>query len=270
MVSPSIDVRDVDSEQSSRENCDTVGVGWMHCKEVAIRRPSFLEESTINEQTNGEAPKQVSLGQLFRVFFYMGATSFGGGVVAYLREHLVHRQKWLNDDEFIAALEIGETVPGLISINVSVIVGNHLRGLRGAIAAIIGMTIPGAVAIAILGVLYSHFRSDPEVKALLAGVSAAAVGLIFAVTLQIGKREMTQWIDFVILIPVFLLVGVFHISLVPALVVFAPIAIWIHRPNEAELSRYHAQRAEYHSQMADHHTKRAEAAQAESKEQAAS
>lgn len=260
----------VASSQSSRENCDTVGTVQVCRNGVALADQAFWRGRTINEQTNGEAPKQVSLAQLFRVFFYMGATSFGGGVVAYLREHLVHRQKWLNDDEFIAALEIGETVPGLISTNVSVIVGNHLRGVRGAIAAIVGMTIPGAVAIALLGVLYSHFRSDPEVKALLAGVSAAAVGLIFAVTLQIGKREMTQWIDFAILIPVFLLVGVFHISLVPALVVFAPIAIWIHRPNEAELSRYHAQRAEYHSQMADHHTKRAEAAQSESKEQAAS
>ncbi len=191
-------------------------------------------------------------------------------MVAYLREHLVHRHKWLNDDQFLASLEIGETVPGLISTNVSVIVGSHLRGVRGAIAAMAGMTIPGAVAIAGLGLLYTHFRSNPEVKALLAGVGAAAVGLILEVTLQIGRREITQWIDLAILVPVFLLVGIFHISLLPTLVVFAPIAIWLHRPDEKELSRYHAQRADYHAQMADHHAKRAAGAQAEATSEAAS
>jgi hypothetical protein len=33
-------------------------------------------------------PAAISLARLFRVFLYLSATSFGGGVVAYLREHL--------------------------------------------------------------------------------------------------------------------------------------------------------------------------------------
>jgi len=36
--------------------------------------------------------KNVSLSKLFSVFFYIGAISFGGGVIAYLRDHLVFRQ----------------------------------------------------------------------------------------------------------------------------------------------------------------------------------
>ena len=64
-----------------------------------------------------DAPTQapnVSLAKLFGVFFYIGATSFGGGVIAYLREHLVSRQKWLDERHFLAALEISQTVPGLL------------------------------------------------------------------------------------------------------------------------------------------------------------
>ena len=133
------------------------------------------------------------------------------------------------------------------------IVGGRLRGVRGAITAVLGMTLPGALAIAALGVLYTRFHSNAEIKAVLTGVSAAAVGLILAVTLQIGRREVSEWIDFVILVPMFVLVGVLHISLLPALVVFAPIAIWLHRPEASELARYHAQRADYHAQLAAHH-----------------
>jgi len=196
---------------------------------------------------------EVSLSQLFWVFFYIGATSFGGGVVAYLREHLVSRQKWLDENHFLAALEIAQTVPGLISTNVSVIVGSRLRGAAGSIVAAIGTTLPGAIIVFILGLLYTRFKNNPEVGAVLSGVGAAAVGLLAAVTLQIGSREIKKWQDWTILVPAFLLVAIFHISLVPALAVLAPIAIQLNRPDKKELSEYHVERAAYHAKMADHH-----------------
>ncbi|HTY55154.1 MAG TPA: chromate transporter, partial [Candidatus Binataceae bacterium] len=195
----------------------------------------------------------VSLAELFWVFFYIGATSFGGGVIAYLREHLVTRKRWLDEGHFLAALEIGQTVPGLISTNVSVIVGGRLRGVRGSLAAAVGTTLPGAIIVFILGLLYTRFKNNPDVIAVLHGVGAAAVGLLLAVTLQIGGREIKKWQDWVILVPAFLLVAIFHISLVPVLIVLAPIAIQLNRPDQKELAAYHEERAAYHSQMAEHH-----------------
>ena len=203
-----------------------------------------------------DAPTQapnVSLVKLFGVFLYIGATSFGGGVVAYLQEHLVYRQNWLDDDHFLASLEIGQTVPGLISTNVSVIVGGRLRGVAGSIAAVAGMTLPGAIVVFMLGLLYTRFKNDPEIAAVLSGVGAAAVGLILAVALQFGRREINKWQDWVILIPAFVLVGIFHISLVPVLVVLVPIAVQLNRPDQKELAAYHAQQAAYHAQLAEHH-----------------
>lgn len=152
-------------------------------------------------------PPTVSLARLFRVFAVIGATSFGGGVVAYLREHLVERQRWLDEDRFLAALEIAETAPGLNSTNVAVIVGSRLRGVAGAIVAVMGMALPGAVVVSVLGVLYARFKGNPDVNAVLNGVGAAAVGLLLAVTLQIGRRSLERWQDLAILIPTFVLVG---------------------------------------------------------------
>lgn len=199
-----------------------------------------------------DAPK-ISLVRLFGVFLYIGAISFGGGVVAYLREHLVSRQKWLDEDHFLASLEIGQTVPGLISTNVAVIVGGRLRGVAGAISAAVGMTLPGAIVVFTLGLLYTRFKANPEVSAVLAGVGAAAVGLILAVTLQIGAREIRKWQDWTILIPAFVVVGIYHISLVPVLAVLVPIAIQFNRPQAKELAAYHEQQAAYHAKLAGHH-----------------
>jgi chromate transporter len=203
-----------------------------------------------------DAPTQVakvSLAKLFGVFLYIGATTIGGGVIAYLREHLVSRQKWLDEDHFLATCEIGQTVPGLVSTNIAVIVGSHLRGAAGAIAAAVGMTLPGAIVVFILGLLYTQFKNNPEVDAALDGVGAAAVGLILAVTLQMGMREIKKWQDWIILIPAFVVVGIFHISLVPVLAVLVPIAIQFNRPQAKELAEYHAQQATYHAQLAEHH-----------------
>lgn len=203
--------------------------------------------------------KATGLTEIFWVFLYIGATSFGGGLVAYLREHLVERQGWLDDDEFLAALEIGETVPGLISTNVSVIVGSRLAGAPGAIIAAAGIVLPGVIVVFVLGLLYAQFRHNPEVAAGLSGVGAAAVGLILAVTLQIGYRELKLGWDLVILAAAFLLVGIWHISLVPVLVVLAPIAVWVNRPAPSELAAYHTRQAEFHAQMAASHDQRARA-----------
>lgn len=189
--------------------------------------------------------------QIFLAFLNIGATSFGGGAVAYLRDHLVSRHKWLDEDDFLAVLEIGETVPGLISTNVAVIVGSRLSGVPGAIAAALGMIIPGAIVVSVLGVLYGHLRHNPDVGAALAGVGAAAVGLILAVSLQIGSRALRRIPDLMIVSLVFALVGVWHVSLVPVLAVTAPIAIWIYRPRDhAATAAYHAKRAAFHARRA--------------------
>ncbi|MFY8267935.1 MAG: chromate transporter, partial [Terrimicrobiaceae bacterium] len=49
---------------------------------------------------------------IFLAFARIGITSFGGGLVAYLRDALVDEKKWMDHDEFLAALEIGQTLPG--------------------------------------------------------------------------------------------------------------------------------------------------------------
>lgn len=171
-----------------------------------------------------------TLGKIFRAFFMIGITSFGGGLVAYLRDVVVDREKWLDAKDFMAALEIGQTLPGLNSTNLAVIVGRKLRGPAGSALAAIGLVLPGAVILIILGLLYVRFHNNPDVAAALAGVAAAAVGLLLQVTLKIGGRLFLNIRDLLFILVTFLMVGVFHVSLPATLFILAPIAVWLHRP----------------------------------------
>ncbi len=176
------------------------------------------------------ATSRPSLGKIFRGFFMIGITSFGGGLVAYLRDVVVDREQWLDAKEFMAALEIGQTLPGLNSTNLAVIVGRKLRGPGGAAAAALGLILPGAVILSILGLLYVRFHNNPDVAAALAGVAAAAVGLLLQVTLKIGGRQFLNIRDLCFILATFLMVGVFHVSLPATLFILAPIGVWLHRP----------------------------------------
>src|SRR5262245_51558146 len=124
------------------------------------------------------APVRVGIGDIFTTFLFIGATSFGGGVVAYLRENLVAGRRWLNDEEFVRVMEISQTLPGLNATNMSVIIGDRLAGVAGAVTALIGMTLPGALVVLALGLLYNMHESLPGSTAILAGVAAAAAGLL--------------------------------------------------------------------------------------------
>jgi len=169
---------------------------------------------------------------IFAAFFRIGVTSFGGGLVAYLRDEIVTNKRWMSEDEFLAALEIGQTLPGLNSVNVAIIAGRKLAGPAGAIAAALGLVIPGAVILCILGFLYVRFHKNPDVAAALAGIAAAAVGLLLQVTLKIGARQFLNPLDLVFVLLTFVLVGLCHVSLPVALFLIAPCAIILHRPRK--------------------------------------
>jgi chromate transporter len=177
-------------------------------------------------------PATVSVGEIFRVFLLLGATSFGGGVVAYLRSSLVGRHRWLDDTAFVEMLSISQTLPGLNATNMAVLAGDRLRGTGGALAAICGICLPGALVMFVVGVLYGHHAGRPAVGAMLHGVAAAAVGLVTAVSLQIGRRSLGHLADvgFVALS----ILGVHGLALpVPAVLVgVGALAIWWHRPRQ--------------------------------------
>jgi chromate transporter len=189
-------------------------------------------EPSATTSEGGAGPARVSLGAIFQVFLMAGAVSFGGGVVAYLREYLVSARGWLDDEQFLAALEIGETLPGVNALNIAVIVGDNLRGVAGATVAALALMLPGSAVVMTLAVLWESQRHNPLVTAFLLGIAASAVGLLSAVSLQLGRHQFTRMPDVTIVVATFLLVSVFHVSLVPVLLIIGPLGIWLYRPGQ--------------------------------------
>jgi chromate transporter len=195
------------------------------------KQPSFTDTETPASSTRSEPDLHPSLLTIFKVFVSAGGFSFGGGAVAYLREYIVREQQWLDDEGFLGAMEISETIPGLIAVNMSVIVGDNLRGIPGAIVAVLGMLLPGSISVMTLAILYQSNHTNPDVKHFLMGIAAAAAGLLGTVALQLGRKQFGKLPDAVIVAITFFAVSILHISLPLVLVTLGPISVWLYRPS---------------------------------------
>src|SRR5664279_4118558 len=166
----------------------------MHPKAMsnAVAKPALAPISA-----GAPAAQSASIRDIFLEFLLIGATSFGGGVVAYLRSGLVAKREWIDDREFVELLAVSQTLPGLNATNMAVLVGDKLRGAIGSIVAIIAICLPGAVYMYITAILYHIHGDRPIVTAALKGVAAAAVGLILATAAQLGKKSLAHAYDLV-------------------------------------------------------------------------
>jgi chromate transporter len=181
--------------------------------------------------TNGRSTAApIEIGDIFKVFLVVGATSFGGGVVAYLRNSIVRKHHWLNDTEFVEMLSISQTLPGLNATNMSVLIGDRLRGFAGASAAMCGMCLPGGVFMYLAAMLYGAHGERPLAAAALAGVAAAAVGLVLSTVMQLGRKALAHSYDLIFV--AFAVIGInrLHQSVLHVLLAVGAVAILWYRP----------------------------------------
>jgi chromate transporter len=184
--------------------------------------------STVPLQENAQEP--ASLLDLFLQFLIVGAVSFGGGIIAYERILLVEKRKWLNADQFMAYLAISQTMPGLNSVNLAVLTGDYLRGIKGSVIALLGLVLPGSVLVLLLGLVYTALTDHAITVLLLTGIAAGATGLLAAVTYRIGDEHWKKPISLILITVTFVLMSIVKLPLLEVLAIMAPIGLFIYRP----------------------------------------
>ncbi len=135
----------------------------------------------------------VSLPQLFWVFLKAGAFLYGSGYVllAFLRDDLVLKLGWLTDAQLLDAIAIGQLTPGPV-FTTATFVGYLLAGGPGALLATLGIFLPAFVFVAATGPLLERMRRSEMAGAVLDAVNAAALGLMAAVLLQLGRDALVD------------------------------------------------------------------------------
>ena len=188
------------------------------------------------------------MAELAGLFLFIGLTSFGGGITAYIRRLVVTQKRWLTDEEFLPGLGLVQLLPGANVVGLSVYIGNHLKGPLGSVVALGSLLICPFISTCGLGFLYFHAGKTADTKALLAGITAVACGLMASMVFEAGEKAIKGAMDIILIILTFLLVrgtpsfeflghkipSLPHLSVPIVILIVAPLAIWRHRPRPAK------------------------------------
>lgn len=126
--------------------------------------------------------------RLFLEFLKIGSVLYGSGYVllAFLENTFIDNLGWLTTQQLIDGVAIGQFTPGPV-FTTATFVGYVTGGFPGAVLATIAIFIPAFIFVTLIRPVVSRVRSRAWTAALLDGVNAAALGLMAAVTVILGR-----------------------------------------------------------------------------------
>jgi chromate transporter len=153
---------------------------------------------------------------LFKTFFWMGLTAFGGlAMFAHVRKHVVDNKKWLDANTFDSGLALCQVIPGAIIMQLVAYIGLKLKGVRGAVVSFIAFGFPAFLIMLILSILYKHSKNISGVELVLTGLRVIIVAIVANAAYIFGKKNFKNLNDWIISA---VAAGLFLTRLHPALV----------------------------------------------------
>lgn len=161
---------------------------------VLLPGATFLPWSlgVILPQSISSAAQPFSLWRLFLGFLKIGSILYGSGyvLIAFLQDEFVTRLDWLNPQQIIDAIAIGQVTPGPV-FSTATFIGYQLGGLAGAALATLGIFLPSFIFVALSNPLIPRLRRSPWVGGMLDGVVLASLGLMAAVTFELARDALS-------------------------------------------------------------------------------
>jgi chromate transporter len=164
--------------------------------------------------------------ELFLAFLAVSLSGFGG-TLPWAYRMVVENRRWMSPVEFGEVFSLCQFLPGANVVNFSVVFGSRVRGAPGALVCFAGLVGPPFGIVLVLGALYARFGDIAAFGRVLAGVAAAACGLIAATAAKLAEplirsRARSPWI---IVLAAFVTIGLIGWPLPWVLLGLAPLSI---------------------------------------------
>ena len=147
------------------------------------------------------------LFQVAWLFFKTGLLSFGGAYASlvFVQRGAVAQYHWLSDGQLLDGVALSVATPGPFML-FTTFVGYLVSGIAGAVFATFFVFFPSFVFV-IGGVHYiEKVRENHMIQAFLVGVSAAVVGVIAVVSLDLIPEALVDWPAIAISVVAFFLI----------------------------------------------------------------
>lgn len=134
------------------------------------------------------------------LFLRMGFVAFGGPAahVAMMREEVVDRRRWIDEQHFLDMLGATNLIPGPNSSEMAIHIGYVHAGLPGMILAGIAWMLPAFFMVLALSWAYIRFGATPTADAILYGIKPVIIPIIISALIRLGKKAVKGWVTAVI------------------------------------------------------------------------
>ncbi len=130
-------------------------------------------------------------GKLFQSTFLISAFTVGGGfvIIPLLRAKYVDEYGWLSDKETLNLVSIAQSMPGVVAVNASIILGYRMAGIPGALTALSATILPPLITLSAISCAYDWFAVNPYVRYALKGMQCGATALIVNVAIDLLQKQ---------------------------------------------------------------------------------
>lgn len=151
--------------------------------------------------------EQVRLREIARLFLKLGIIGFGGPAahIAMMRDEVVHKRKWMDDQKFVDLLGATNLIPGPNSTELAIHIGYDKGGWRGLILAGICFILPAVLITGVFAWLYKEYGHLPLVHQFIYGIKPAIIAIIINALLPLIKTSFKNTFLLVIGVLVFVL-----------------------------------------------------------------
>lgn len=120
------------------------------------------------------------LWRLTRLFLKLGTIAFGGPAahIAMMRNEVVERRRWMEEQEFLDLVGASNLIPGPNSTELAIHLGRVRAGWRGLLVAGTCFILPATLIVLVFAWAYARYGNTPQVEGLLYGITAVVVGII--------------------------------------------------------------------------------------------
>ncbi|WP_031317776.1 chromate efflux transporter [Blastomonas sp. CACIA14H2] len=162
-----------------------------------------------------------------RVFARIGLLSFGGpaGQIALMHDELVDKRRWIEEPQFLHALNFCHLLPGPEAQQLATYIGWRLHGLRGGLMAGTLFLLPGVAIILALSMLYVAAAGLDWFAALFLGIKAAVLAVVVQALLRIAGRALDTGFKRALAAIAFVALALFDLPF-PLVVLGAGLAGW--------------------------------------------
>ncbi len=171
---------------------------------------------------------------IYFTFFKVGLFTFGGGMamLPILKEEVVQKKKWLEEEEVVDFYAMSQGLPGIIATNVAIFIGYTRRKTIGGITAALGSVSPCIIIITIIAAFLSNFLDNPFVESALSAISVCVCALILKTLLDLWKKGVQDVFGFMIFLVSFLLATFTTISPTIFIIISGSLGVTIQKTRE--------------------------------------